>query len=252
MLLAIDIGNTNITMGVWDGRAWRRTWRLITHPLRTTDEYGITLHTFLREARIDEKVAAVILASVVPALTTTFTAVSRHYLNTEPLVVTVDLDLGLRVETAVPTAVGADRLVNAIAAQHLRPGPAVIIDMGTATKLDVVTGDGRFIGGVIAPGLQLAADALFSRAAKLSHVVLEAPPTVIGRDTETAMQSGIIYGYAALVSGLLDADLRRTPASRAADHHPRHRRLHRTDTPAPAPTRLCRPLVDTKWAAVPP
>lgn len=202
MLLAIDIGNTNITLGVWHDRRWQQQWRLQTNRSRTTDEYGILLKGLLGATNLST-IDAVIMASVVPVLTQTFTQVSTLYLGQRPFIVTSDIEMGLTILTDVPEAVGADRLVNAAAAYHLFPGPSIIIDMGTATKLDVVSAKGEFLGGAIAPGLGLAAEALASRAAKLSHVALEAPPHAIGRNTIHAMQSGLIFGYVALIEGMV-------------------------------------------------
>jgi type III pantothenate kinase len=208
MLLAIDIGNTNITLGVWHGsdgmaHGWQHQWRLQTNPARTGDEYGLMIKGLLQDAHLTA-INGVIIASVVPVLTQTFREVSRHHLGCEPLIVTAVLDIGLTINVDVPEAVGADRLVNCVAAYHLFSGPSIVIDMGTATKLDVVSARGEFLGGVIAPGLAVAADALASRAAKLSHVALEAPPAAIGRNTMHAMQSGLILGYVSLVEGMVD------------------------------------------------
>ncbi len=203
MLLAIDIGNTNITLGVYDGQLWREHWRLLTVRDKTTDEYGISLMVLLREAGLSDKIQQVILSSVVPPLTIPFTKLCERYLGLSPVQVGVDLDMGIRVMTDNPEAVGADRIVNAVAAYHLHPGPSITIDMGTATKFDVVTAAGELLGGVIAPGLQLTANALASRAAKLSQVALEAPPHTIGRNTIHAMQSGLIFGYVCLIEGIV-------------------------------------------------
>lgn len=202
MLLAIDIGNTNITLGIWHGRSWRHQWRLQTLRDKTSDEYGILLKGLLREHGITQ-IDAVIFASVVPPLTAVFAEVSQRYLNCAAIEVQLGLDVGIRVATDQPTATGTDRIVNAAAAYHLFPGPSIVIDMGTATKFEVVTANGDLIGGAIAPGLGLAADALFSKAAKLSSVTLTPPPQAIGRDTTTAMQSGLIFGYVALIEGMV-------------------------------------------------
>ena len=211
MLLAIDIGNTNITFGVWDGHNWRQQWRLLTVPEKTADEYGIVLKALLREHDLANAVRHVVLASVVPALTATFGEMSRQYLGCPVLEVGPDTDTGIRIRVDNPAAVGADRIVNAAAAYYLYQGPSIVIDMGTATKFDVVSGSGEFCGGVIAPGLGLAADALASRAARLSHVALEAPPQTIGRNTIHAMQSGLIFGYVCLIEGIV---------KRLLDEHP--------------------------------
>lgn len=203
MLLAIDIGNSNLTLGVCDGTAWQRQWRLLTMPEKTADEYGIVLKGLLNDAGLATAVTHIIIASVVPRLTATLDAACQQYVGQTPLIVGLHLDLGIRVATDVPGQVGMDRIVNAVAAYHLHPGPSIVLDMGTATKLDVVTGTGELIGGVIAPGLQLTADALASRAAKLGQVALEAPPQTIGRNTIHAMQSGLVFGYVSLCEGLV-------------------------------------------------
>ncbi|MCP4359579.1 MAG: type III pantothenate kinase [Chloroflexi bacterium] len=218
MLLAIDIGNTNITLGVWHGREWQQHWRLQTNKTRTADEYGILLKGLLWDNDPAQKISQVIIASVVPTLTQTFSEVSERYLGQRPFIVTANANLGLTILTDVPEAVGTDRLVNAVAASVLFSGPSIIIDIGTATKLDVVSANREFLGGVIAPGLQLAANALSSRAARLSHVALEAPPSAIGRNTIHAMQSGLILGYVSLIEGMVGR-LR-------AEHPDRDRQIH--------------------------
>jgi type III pantothenate kinase len=203
MLLVIDIGNTQATLGIWDGTAWRIQFRLQSSPHRTADEYGSYLRTLLRDAGLLDDIDRVALASVVPALTRTFRETCRHYLGLDPLSVTADLTLGIRILTDNPREVGADRIANAVAAHHFYPGPAIALDMGTATTLDVVSRRGELLGVVIATGLATSAEALSGRAAQLSRVALEAPATVIGRNTIHAMQSGIIFGYAAMVEGLV-------------------------------------------------
>jgi type III pantothenate kinase len=202
MLLAIDIGNTNITLGVWDGKGWKHAWRLATAPEKTVDEYGLSLASLLRAHRLDDAIDAVIFCNVAPALDRVFTAACQRYLGLTAVAVTHDLDLGIQILTDAPGAVGADRLVNAVAAAALYPNPAITIDMGTATKLDVVS-DAALQGGVIAPGLRLAADALVERAAQLSDVPLTAPPATLGRNTTHAMQSGLIFGYVSMIEGLI-------------------------------------------------
>jgi type III pantothenate kinase len=203
MLLAVDIGNTNITLGLWDGHRWQLQWRLRTVPDKTSDEYGIYLKALLREVGADQAIERVIISSVVPALNRTFTAMCRSYLGLEARLVQWDSDTGIVVATANPAEVGADRIVNAVAAYHLYRGPSVVIDMGTATTFDAISGKGELLGVAIAPGMQLAVEALASRAAQLSKVALEAPPAAIGRTTSEAMQSGIIFGYVGLAEGLV-------------------------------------------------
>jgi type III pantothenate kinase len=203
MLLAIDIGNTNITLGLWDGEKWRLQWRLRTIHDQTIDEYGIYLKMLLREFELADAVKRVILSSVVPPLTATFTAVSQRYLSYTPVIVNINSDLGIRVATENPAEVGADRIVNAVAAFHNYGGPTIVVDMGTATTLDFISADGALEGVIIAPGLALTANALTDRAAQLSRVALEAPPQVLGRNTVHAVQSGLVFGYASLVEGLV-------------------------------------------------
>lgn len=202
MLLAIDIGNTNITLGIWNGTEWKHAWRLATAPEKTVDEYGLSLTALLRTHGLSDAIDAVIFCSVVPALSQTFTAACERYLGLTAVAVTLDLNLGIRIETDTPAAVGTDRIVNAVAAATFYPGPTITIDMGTATKLDVVSG-GALLGGVIAPGLRLAADALTGRAAQLSDVALVAPPATLGRNTTHAMQSGLVFGYVSMIEGLV-------------------------------------------------
>ena len=211
MLLAIDIGNTNVTLGLWDGQAWTNQWRLRTDRARTADEYGIMLKMLLHEAEVATAVSHVAMSSVVPPLTAVFTQLIERYLNLTPLRVNAALDTGIAIRTDNPPEVGADRIVNAAAAAHLYPGPSIVIDMGTATTFDVVSKDHELLGVVIAPGLQLAANALTAGAAQLSGVALEAPPHVIGRNTVHAVQSGLIFGYASLVEGVVQRLLREHP-----------------------------------------
>ena len=203
MLLAIDVGNTNITLGLYDGESWRSQWRLRTVHDKTIDEYGVYLNALLREARANGQVQAAVLSSVVPPLTNTFTAVCRDYLGQAPLLVDASTETGIGILTDNPAEVGADRIVNAAAAFALYHEACIVIDMGTATTFDAVSGDGNLIGVAIAPGLGLAAEALSSRAAQLGRVALEAPPTAIGRNTIHAMQSGLIFGYVSLIEGMV-------------------------------------------------
>jgi type III pantothenate kinase len=203
MLLAIDIGNTNITLGLWDSHEWRRQWRLRTVHDMTVDEYGVYLKALLREANADTAVDAVIMSSVVPPLNLTFAEVCRDYLDIDAIQVTSETKTGIVINTENPAEVGADRIVNAAAAYRLCQGPAVVVDMGTATTFDAIADKGVLVGVAIAPGLGLAAEALASRAAQLGRVALEAPPKAIGRNTVQAMQSGLVYGYVALIEGMV-------------------------------------------------
>jgi type III pantothenate kinase len=203
MLLAIDIGNTHITLGLFDKGAWRRQWRLRTEHDKTEDEYGIYIKTLLWEEEVSDRIDAAIISSVVPPLSTAFVAVCQRYLGREPLVVDSRANTGVRILTDNPAEVGADRIVNTAAAHALYPGAAIVVDMGTATTFDVVSAKGELVGVAIAPGLGLAAAALSNKAAQLGRVSLEAPPSAIGQNTVHAMQSGIIFGYTALVEGMV-------------------------------------------------
>lgn len=204
MLLAIDIGNTNITIGIWDGDSWRKKWRLQTESGRTVDEFGIMITSLLSEPERPITIDAVILSSVVPILTRTFETLCNNYLNLAPLIINSNLDTGIRIFTDYPSEVGADRIANAVGAYFEYKSPCIVLDMGTASKFDVITGSGEFLGGVIAPGLELIADALVSRAAKLSQVPLTAPPKAIGKNTIEAMQSGLVFGSVCMIEGMVN------------------------------------------------
>jgi type III pantothenate kinase len=203
MLLAIDIGNTHITLGLYDLKTWRRQWRLRTEYDKTEDEYGIYIKTLLWEENVSDKVEAAIISSVVPPLTVSFSAMCRRYLGLEALIVDSNASTGVRILTDNPAEVGADRIVNAAAAHYLYTNPVIVVDMGTATTFDVVSRKGELVGVAIAPGLGLAASALSDKAAQLGRVALEAPPKAIGKNTIHAMQSGLIFGYVALVEGMV-------------------------------------------------
>lgn len=203
MLLAIDIGNTNITLGLWDGRHWQRQWRLRTVHDMTVDEYGVYLNTLLQDAAARKRISSAIMSSVVPPLTLTFSDVCRRYLNLDAFLVTDKTRTGIVIKTDNPPEVGADRIVNAAAAYMLFPGPSIVVDMGTATTFDAISANGELLGVAIAPGMRLAADALANRAAQLGRVALEAPPHAIGKNTVHAMQSGLVFGYVALIEGMV-------------------------------------------------
>ena len=204
MLLAIDIGNTNITLGVYAGTALKSHWRLATDHHRMPDEYGITLVNLLRHAAISlGEIQAIALASVVPPLTSTFVQACAQYLGRTPLVVDAGVKTGVRVKYDDPKQVGADRVVDAAAAHQLYGGPACIVDFGTGTTFDAISAEGEYLGGAIAPGIGIAAEALFLRASKLPKVDLQRPPSVIGKNTVHSMQSGLLFGYVGLVEGMV-------------------------------------------------
>jgi type III pantothenate kinase len=204
MLLAIDIGNTNIVWGIFDGKTLVADWRLGADLSKTTDEFAILLLDLLRVKNImPDQVDGVIISSVVPTLTPLFEDLAEKYFFRHPLTVSFELETGLTIRYENPREIGADRIVNAAAAYHLFGGPIIIVDFGTATTFCVVTAQGEYMGGAIAPGLRISADALFSRAAKLPKVELTRPKSVIGRDTATSMQAGLIFGYAGLVDAIV-------------------------------------------------
>jgi len=205
MLLAIDIGNTNITLGLYEGEALEDAWRLATVHERMPDEYGLQILGLLDHAGCSaEHIEAVAMASVVPPLTRTFIEACRHYLSKEPFVVDAGVRTGLKIRYEDPKhALGADRVVDAVAVLQLYGGPACVVDFGTATTFDAISGEGEYLGGAIAPGIGIAADALFLRTAKLPRVELARPPSPIGRNTVYAIQSGLLYGYVGLVEGMV-------------------------------------------------
>ena len=204
MLLAIDIGNTNITLGLYSGEMLGPRWRLATDHERMPDEYGINLLSLFQHAGLAaEDISAVAMASVVPPLTGTLVQACRQYLKYDPLIVDAGVKTGVRVRYDDPKQVGADRVVDAAAAHTLYGGPACIVDFGTGTTFDAISAEGDYLGGAIAPGIGIAAEALFLRTAKLTRVDLVRPPSVIGRNTVHAIQSGLIFGYVGLVEGMV-------------------------------------------------
>ncbi len=203
MFLAIDIGNTEITLGVFDGEELRATWHVSTGIHRTVDEYAVLLLNMIGRGPSDFDIDAVAVCSVVPPLVAVFEELCQRYLHVSPLVVGAGVKTGVRIRMDNPREVGADRIANAAAAHHLYGGPVIITDLGTATTFDVVSKEGDYMGGAIAPGIGVAAEALFMRAAKLPRVELTRPKQAIGRDTIAAMQSGIVFGYVGLVEGLV-------------------------------------------------
>ncbi len=204
MLLAIDIGNTNITLGLYQGRELGPRWRIRTIHDRMPDEYGILMmQLFQHRGCRPEDVTGVALASVVPPLTPVLQQVCRDYLGQDPLVVDAGVRTGVRVRVDNPREVGADRVVDAAAVRALYSTPACVVDFGTATTFDAVSAEGDYLGGAIAPGIGIAAQALFERTAKLPRVEITRPPSVIGRNTPHSMQSGLLFGYVGLVEGMV-------------------------------------------------
>ncbi len=204
MLLTVDIGNTNITLGIYQNRQPGPRWRLATDHRRMPDEYGLQFIGLLNHAGITpQDLTGVCVASVVPPLTGRVVEASQRYLGLDPLVVQAGVRTGVRIRYEDPRAVGADRIVDAAAVQHLYGGPACVVDFGTATTFDAISKEGDYLGGAIAPGIGIASEALFMRAAKLPRVELKRPPNAIGRNTVHAMQSGLLFGYVGLVEGLV-------------------------------------------------
>jgi type III pantothenate kinase len=204
MLLAIDIGNTNIVWGIYEGQALKGHWRLATDASKTADEYGILFVNILQQAGIGaEQITDAILSSVVPSLTAVFDEMVETYFKHTPLIVSSDLDMGIGIAYPNPREIGSDRLVNAAAAYARYRTCLIIVDFGTATTFCAVSPSGEYLGGAIAPGLGIASEALFTRTAKLPKVDLARPKTVIGKDTAAGIQSGLIYGYAGLVDELV-------------------------------------------------
>jgi type III pantothenate kinase len=204
LLLTIDVGNTNTVFGVHAGEELRAHWRLTTRREQTADEYGVLVRNLFANSGIDPReIAGVALASVVPPLTSVLVALARQYLGHDPLVVDPAVETGMPVLYEPPGDVGADRIVNGVAALALFGGPVIVVDFGTATTFDVVTREGEYLGGVICPGVGISADALFQRAARLPRVEVRNPGRVVGRSTVGSMQSGLYFGYCGMVEALL-------------------------------------------------
>jgi type III pantothenate kinase len=205
MLLAIDAGNTNIVFAVFDGNDMRAEWRAVTETTRTADEYAVLLNPLLQlQGLAFSDLDAAIIATVVPQALFDLRLFCRRYLNCEALVVgDADVDLGIEVHTDRPSAVGADRLVNAVAAHERYKGALIVVDFGTATTFDIIDENGNYEGGVIAPGVNVSAEALHQAAAMLPRVAVGRTQNVIGKDTVPAMQSGLFWGYVGLIEGLI-------------------------------------------------
>ena len=204
MLLVVDAGNTNVVFAVHDGAGWRGIWRIATDPQRTSDEYAVWLLTLLQLSRLKPAdIQRSVIGTVVPAALYHLRRLCREWFSSEPLVARASLDWGFEIRVDRPDEVGADRLLNALAAHRRFAGPLVVVDFGTATTFDVVDGDGGYIGGVIAPGINLSIEALHRAAARLPRIGIGRPQAVIGRSTVPAMQSGVYWGYVGLVEGLI-------------------------------------------------
>ncbi|HET9594909.1 MAG TPA: type III pantothenate kinase [Anaeromyxobacteraceae bacterium] len=215
MLLAVDVGNTNTVLGAFEGRTLRQQWRVETSHSRTADEYGIQLRQLFAAAGVEPRaVDAVAVSSVVPPLAGTLTRMSERYFGVKPLFVGPGVKTGMPILYDNPREVGADRIVNAVAAWDRWACGMVVVDFGTATTFDAVSQKGEYLGGAISPGIGISMEALFTHAAKLPEVEFARPPHVIGKNTVASMQSGLVYGYVGLVDGICErmaAELGFTP-----------------------------------------
>lgn len=204
MLLAIDAGNTNVVFAVHDGAEWRGRWRIATDPNRTSDEYAVWLLALMQHAGLrPADVQRCVIGTVVPVALYNLRRLCRDWFGNEPLVARSILDWGFEIKVDQPQEVGADRLLNALAAHHHYRGPLIVIDFGTATTFDVVDETGAYLGGVIAPGINLSIEALHRAAARLPRIGIGRPQAAIGRNTVSAMQSGIFWGYVGMIEGIV-------------------------------------------------
>lgn len=201
-LLVIDVGNTNIVLGIYEGEELQHSWRLATARERTADEYGILVRQLVSSV-VETGPSGVIVSSVVPPLNHEIDTMCRKFFGIEPLFVEPGVKTGIAIHVDSPLEVGADRIVNCVAAHAKFGGPVIIVDFGTATTFDVVTANAEFVGGVIAPGVNISAEALFSRTARLPRIDIRRPATVIGTNTVTNIQSGLYFGYLGLIDGIL-------------------------------------------------
>ena len=204
MLLVVDAGNTNLVFAVHDGNEWRGTWRIATDAQRTSDEYAVWLLSLLKLTGLRrEQVETAVIGTVVPAALYHLRRLCRDWFAVEPLVTRATLDWGFQIKVDNPEEVGADRLLNTLAGHQTYGGPLMVIDFGTATTFDIADDTGAYLGGIIAPGINLAIEALHHAAARLPRIGIGRPQSVIGRNTVSAMQSGIYWGYVAMIEGLV-------------------------------------------------
>lgn len=204
MLLAIDAGNSNILVGVFKGDTLAHEWRLLTEPEKTVDEYGILFQNLYRSVNLAiEETEDIIISCVVPPLLNTFDELCTKYFHHAPLIVGPGVKTGIPIHYDNPREVGADRIVNAVAAYEAYRRSLIVVDFGTATTFDCISPQGEYLGGAIAPGIMISSEALFHKASKLPRVELVRPQTVIGKNTTTSMQAGIIFGYVGLIDGIV-------------------------------------------------
>lgn len=204
MLLAMNVNNTNTSFGLHADGKWIVHWRVATDRAKQPDEYAMLLRNLFEYGQLEwSQITGVALSSVVPPITAVFVDLSRRYLGHDPLVVTHQLKTGVKILIDYPAEAGADRILNALGARTLHGCPCIVVDFGTATTFDAISAEGDYLGGAIAPGLGIAAEALFSKTAKLPRIELTSPPAAIGRNTVHAMQSGLVLGYVGLIEGLV-------------------------------------------------
>jgi type III pantothenate kinase len=204
VLLVIDVGNSNIVIGAYEGVMLRRNWRIATDKAKTHDEYGILFHDLFRMSGLDpESVDGIIISSVVPPLTGVLEHLAQQYFGHKPFVVGPGIKTGMPIHYDNPKEVGADRIVNAVAGYERYHSSLIIVDFGTATTFDYVNAKGEYCGGAIAPGLMISLEALFQKASKLPRVEIAKPASVIAKNTVNSMQAGIVYGYVGLVDGIV-------------------------------------------------
>jgi len=212
VILVVDVGNTNIVLGLYEKRELKQHWRLSTNRSSTVDEYGILITSLFQHAHVRaSEIEGVILSSVVPPIMNILESLFVQYVGRQPIVVGPGVKTGLNIRYENPKEVGADRIVNAVAGIEKYGSPLILVDFGTATTFDYIDASGAYIGGAIVPGIGIAAEALFQRAAKLPRIELAKPRMVVGRNTVAAMQSGIIYGYAGQVDGIVRRIMREYP-----------------------------------------
>jgi len=204
MLFVIDVGNTNMVMGLYDGKVVLNKWRMTTDHDKTSDEFGLFFMACFANANISvDQVEAVIIASVVPPIMYSLEHAIRNYIKKNPMIVGTDIKTGLTLLNENPKEVGADRIVNAVAACEIYGGAMILVDFGTATTFDAISPNNEYLGGVICPGVKISADALFNRASKLPRVELNRPETIIGKNTVKSIQSGLLFGYVGQVEYLV-------------------------------------------------
>lgn len=205
MLLVIDVGNTNIVFGAYEGKVLKYDWRIATDKEKTSDEYGLLFDQMFKYNGIDRsQVEDIIISSVVPTLMHTLPAMSQRYFKKDPIVIGPGVKTGMNIKYDNPREVGADRIVNAVAAYEKYGGPVIIVDFGTANTFCFVNKEGEYLGGVITPGIRISSDALFMRTAKLPKVEILKPEKVIARNTITSIQSGIVYGFIGMVDSIIE------------------------------------------------